>query len=246
MADQLKPKHNYVTTDYKQFVMLIENRQPARTHVNKLKDAIQKNPEIMEVQPILVNEKMEIIDGQHRFIAASELGLPIHYSVVDGIGIETARDMNVMQRRWGADDYAYSYAKAGNVNYKAFNEYRREHPGLNLTSVMVVMGGETNNMSSDFRLGKFVIQREQEDIEWILSALEEIKEMTNGEIPLSKAFVSAFTQVLDNPDFEYDEFKANLRKKPELFHRTTVVRDAFRMIEDIYNFKKSVNLIRLY
>ena len=84
------------TTDYKRFKFLINNRQTARNHINRLKDAITKNPDILSVQPILVNEKMEIIDGQHRFTAASELGLPIHYTVVKGLDISTARDMNVL------------------------------------------------------------------------------------------------------------------------------------------------------
>lgn len=247
MSTTVKPKQNYSTTDYKQFKFLIENRQTARNHINKLKDAIQRNPEILEVQPILVNEEMEIIDGQHRFTAASELGLPIHYTVVKGIGIDTARDMNVMQRKWGIEDYAYSYAKAGNVHYKAFNKYARENPGISKTIIMVVLGGrESDSMNSDFKHGKFIIKREQDDADWVFEQLNKIREITSGEIPLSKAFVSALLQCLDNEEFQFDEFLRNLRSKPEMFHRTAVVRDALRMIEDIYNFKKSVNTIRLY
>lgn len=241
-------KHNvFETTDYNKFSFLIENRQTARTHINKLKDAIQRNPDILEVQPILVNEKLEIIDGQHRFIAASELGLAIRYTVIDHLDISTAREMNVMQRRWGIEDYAYSYAKAGNVHYKAFNQYRRDYPGVSSSLITTVLGGgDTTNMSQDFRGGKFIIKREQADSEWVLDQLIKIKAVTNGEIPLSKAFVSAMLTCLDNPDFKFEEFFEKLEQKPDLFHRTSVVRDAFRMIEDIYNFRKSLNLIRLY
>lgn len=247
MATEVKRKQNYATTDYKQFKFLIENRQTARNHINKLKDAIQRNPEILEVQPILVNEDMEIIDGQHRFTAASELGLPIHYTVVKGLDINTAREMNVMQRRWGIDDYAYSYAKAGNVHYKAYNEYRREYPGLSATIIQVVLaGGESQNMSGDFRNGKFIIKREEDDANWVFEKLLKIRELTGYEIPLSKAFVSAFLQAINKDDFNTDEFLSNLQKKPDMFHRTSTVRDALRLIEDIFNFKKSVNLIRLY
>ncbi len=235
------------TTDYKKFKFLIDNRQTARGHINKLKDAINRNPEIMKVQPILVNEKFEIIDGQHRFTAVSELGLPISYTQIYGLDITTARDMNVMQRRWGIEDYAFSYAKAGNVNYKAFNKYSRENPGISKTIIMVVLGGrESESMGHDFRNGKFVIKRDQDDAEWVFEQLNKIRELTNGEIPISKPFVSALLQCLDNEEFDYDEFMRNLRQKPEMFHRTAVVRDALRMIEDIYNYRKSTNTIRLY
>lgn len=240
---------NKTSTDYKQFSFLVNNRQTARTHINRLKDAIQRNPEILEVQPILCNEKLEIIDGQHRFVAASELGLPIHYTVVKGLDISTARDMNVLQRRWHMDDYAYSFAKAGNVNYKAYNQYRREHPGISGSILILVMTGSKKrgqSQSNDFRTGKFVIERDQEQIEWILKELEEIKQVTMNEIPMSRPFVAALLMALDNEDFDYEEFKRNLKKAPELYHRVSVVRDGLRMVEDIYNRQKSVNLIRLY
>jgi hypothetical protein len=234
------------TTEYNKFKFLIDNRSTARTHINRLKNAIQENPSILEVQPILVNEKMEIIDGQHRFAAASELNLPIHYNQVKGLNIATARDMNVLQRRWTVEDYAISYAKAGNENYKLFNELHRQHPSLATTIIMVVMAGETHGMGTDFRNGQFILKREIEEVTWILEQLESIREITNGEIPVSKPFVISFLQALENEEFDTEEFLKGLRKKPESFHRVSVIRDGLRMIEDIYNFQKSVNLIRLY
>lgn len=234
------------TTDYKKFKLLIDNRQTARTHINKLKDAINKNPEIMKVQPILVNEKYEIIDGQHRFVAASELGLPIHYTQVYGLDISTARDMNVMQRRWGVDDYAYSYAKAGNVHYKAFNEYRREYPSMSASVLQTILAGQTNDLYGDFRKGDFVVKRDEEDTRWILEQLDTIKEVTMNEMPISKPFVVGFLTALSKEDFQPEEFMRNLKRKPEQFHRTATVRDALRMLEDIHNFGKSTNLIRIY
>lgn len=235
------------TKNYKKFKTLLDNRQVARTHINRLKDAIQRNPEILKVQPILVNEKMEIIDGQHRFHAASELDLPIYYTQVKGLDISTAREMNVMQRRWLTDDYAYSFAKAGNVNYKAYNLYRRENPGLASTVIILVLsGGEQKNMSFDFRTGEFVIKRDQADIEWTLEQLNKIRELTGHEVPLNKSFVSAYLKAVENEDFDNDAFLANLKKKPDMFQRTSVLKDSLRMIEDICNFHKSTNLIRLY
>lgn len=235
------------TSDYSKFSLLIDNRGTARTHVNRLKDAINANPAILEVQPILVNEKMEIIDGQHRFMAASELGLPISYNVVKGIGIETAREMNVLQRSWNINDYAMSFAKAGNVNYKAYNKYRQENPGLSSTVVMTVLrGNDSNTMSMDFRTGKFVIGRDIADAEFIFDQLSKTRELTGGEIPLSKSYVVSYIKALDNTDFDNEVFMRHLASKPEMFHRTMVVKDGLRMIEDIFNYSMSTNTIRLY
>lgn len=58
------------TTDYNKFNTFMANRDVSRTHISSLKASIKRHPEILEAQPILVNENFKIIDGQHRFIAA--------------------------------------------------------------------------------------------------------------------------------------------------------------------------------
>lgn len=236
------------TTDYKQFKFLIDNRATATAHINKLKDAIEKNPNILEVQPILVNEKMEIIDGQHRFEAAKQLKLPIHYNMVENLDIETARQMNAIHKRWGLQDYAHSYAKAGNVHYKAYLKYQEEHPSLSSTVVQYVMAGAHNDkLNTAFKEGKFVAGRGAEDIDFILSAIDEIRDITGHEVPFSRTHTSALCIALDkHEDFDIGTIIANLKQKPELFHRVTVNKEAFRMYEDIHNFRKQKDLIRLY
>jgi ParB-like chromosome segregation protein Spo0J len=56
---------------------LLGNRTPDRSHVRKIKESMEKNyyPTIIQV-----NEQNQIIDGQHRFLAIKELGLPMYKS----------------------------------------------------------------------------------------------------------------------------------------------------------------------
>lgn len=112
---------------YDRFKLLPGNRDMTPGHIKRLMRAIQEHPEILEAQPILVNEKMQIIDGQHRFEAAKGLGLPIYYVVVPGIGIEVARSLNVMQRKWEPIDFARSYAASGNENYRIYIKIREQY-----------------------------------------------------------------------------------------------------------------------
>jgi hypothetical protein len=66
------------TRDYSLFTLLHGNRKLQKNHVNKITMSIdQKN--LMDVSPIVVNEKYEIIDGQHRFMACHNLGIPVTY-----------------------------------------------------------------------------------------------------------------------------------------------------------------------
>ena len=67
------------SSDYAKFKTLIGNRKPNELHIKRL---ISSFKERYLFSPILVNEKMQIIDGQHRFLSAKELNLPINYLVV--------------------------------------------------------------------------------------------------------------------------------------------------------------------
>jgi len=70
-----------ITYDYEIFKRMRGNRILNNSHVKNL---VKSMKEKYLPQPILVNKDMEIIDGQHRFAAAEELNLPIHYLIIDG------------------------------------------------------------------------------------------------------------------------------------------------------------------
>ena len=53
-------------------------------HYKKVLKSIKEN-DYTKYQPILVNNKMEIVDGQNRFLACKELGIPFHFIVSDEI-----------------------------------------------------------------------------------------------------------------------------------------------------------------
>lgn len=108
-------KTYYLTTDYAQFKRLKGNRDVLDARRSKLIKSIETiGP--MEV-PILVNEKMEIIDGQGRFEAFKELNLPVPYIVQEGIGLKECQRMNIGQSNWQLRDYVLSYAEIGDNSY---------------------------------------------------------------------------------------------------------------------------------
>lgn len=104
----------YIEKDYSRFKKLIGNRD-----ANKRKETIKKK--ILKVgyimNPIVVNEKMEIIDGQGRFEALKELDLPIYYCISKGAGLKECQEMNLGTTNWTMMDFVNSYAEQGNDNY---------------------------------------------------------------------------------------------------------------------------------
>lgn len=104
----------YTTSDYDLFKFLLGNRSPDSEA--KIIDSIKSVGVILD--PILVNEKYEIIDGQNRFRALKTLNLPINFMIQEGIGINECRHLNIGRTNWTQDDYVYSFAENGNANYQ--------------------------------------------------------------------------------------------------------------------------------
>lgn len=105
----------YVTKDYKMFKKLLGNRYVEEKRVKRLMDSIGKIGYLNSA--IIVNERMEVIDGQTRLEALKRLKLPVYYCIHKGAGIEECLMLNIKQQNWTIEDYAKSYAEQGNENY---------------------------------------------------------------------------------------------------------------------------------
>lgn len=104
----------FTSNQYDKFILSELNRIPG--HYKKVLQSIKEN-DYTKYQPILVNSRLEIVDGQNRFLACKELGLPIHFIVSDEIQIFAAADINRASKNWTASDYAIHYAKRGREPY---------------------------------------------------------------------------------------------------------------------------------
>lgn len=128
--------------DYNKFSFIGANRDTSRGHIENLKKAFEENGNLTEVQPILVNDRFEIIDGQHRFNVCKELGVEIYFTQVPGLTVHDARSLNILHRRWHLSDYIESYARAGDTNYQELLQLHEDY-GFSLSvTVKYAVGNE--------------------------------------------------------------------------------------------------------
>lgn len=95
----------YETMDYDRFKFIDGNRDINKTNKKNIIESFGEQGQRYVTNPIIVNEKMEIIDGQHRFEASRELGMPIQYIIVEGIGREAVQDLNRAQLKWALSNF---------------------------------------------------------------------------------------------------------------------------------------------
>lgn len=118
----------YRTTDYSIFKTLEGNRAVLARRVSKIASSLLKNGYVFN--PIVVNEKLEIIDGQARFIAFSQAGLPIDYVIAENTGRKECVVLNAYSTPWTVRDYIESYCSDGNSNYIRLRSLLNEFPDL--------------------------------------------------------------------------------------------------------------------
>lgn len=123
----------YMTMDYNQFKRLVGNRDVTIRRKNRIKESIRNFGYILN--PIVVNENMEIIDGQGRFEALRDLALPVYYVIADGAGVKECVAMNINMSNWKVIDYVNSYAELGNENYIRYKKLIEEHEDLTVDEV---------------------------------------------------------------------------------------------------------------
>ncbi|MBP5783002.1 MAG: ParB N-terminal domain-containing protein [Bacteroidales bacterium] len=127
------------TSDYSIFRRLQGNRAVDERRVKGLVESIQKIGWISN--PIIVNEKMEVIDGQGRLEALKRLCMPVEYHIVKDARLQDCRVMNSNNKSWRPMDYIESYSESGNMNYRRVWGLMK-HFGVSLDTVLYSVGVE--------------------------------------------------------------------------------------------------------
>ena len=100
----------YKSNNYSKFKLMKGNRDIDDSNVKKLESSIKSIGYKIE-EHIIVNEKFEIADGQHRFMACKNLGVPIYYMQGTGLDLKTVKMLNSNQKNWRLKDHVHSNAE---------------------------------------------------------------------------------------------------------------------------------------
>lgn len=232
------------TRDYDKFSFIESNRVLNKGHVANLETAFEDYGNLTRVQPILVNEKFQIIDGQHRFLACKDMGVPIYFTQIPGLGIAEARSMNILHSSWNMDDYARSYALEGDPNYQKYLRIREDY-GFGHSIVLVyALNDQSHGAFAKFRRGEFVLADEKGTRER-LNALAEIGML----VPFvnRKEFAMAILKAIKLEGYDQKRMLKKLELHNNLLEERAHVSDYLRLLETIYNFQISEgNRLRFY
>lgn len=232
------------TYNYSQFKNLHGNRSLHQPHLARLKQSMTDMPLL---SLILVNERNEIIDGQHRFEVCKQLGLPINYVVVYGYGMKEVQVLNVNSTNWKKSDYLESHAKNGLPNYITFKKFMKDFPQLNFSTCLKCVSG-LSNMSADKTSinGVQVTSKRFENGELQIPNLRKSYEVANMILDYrpffskfnDNTFVITLLYLFKHPNYNHLEMIKKLKVQPTAISGCKTQNQYVIMLEEIYNFKR--------
>ena len=241
------------TNDYSIFKCLYGNRDVNKQHVHRLQKSFEK---VYLRSPILVNEKYEIIDGQHRFEAAKQMELPINFIVCENYGLKEVQLLNANMKNWTKKDYLDSYSEQGYPEYLKFRDFMHQYPDFSLPVCQMLLsnttrGGdlgkksktlksETNKggdyTSRTFINGDFKISDYNTAI-LLAEKLLSIKPFYRGYN--RGGFVKSMITIFKHKHYTHSRFLNKLSINPTGLKDCANVNQYKILIEDIYNYRSS-------
>lgn len=206
--------------------------------------------DLLAENPIIVNEKYEVIDGQHRLEAAKSLNKPIHYIVHKGAKIEEVQLLNSAVRAWRFEDYIRSYKTAGNKNYAELEEFCNKYKVPVGTGVQLLSGihNNRNSLLQDFRDGKFEIH-DREEASQIGHELMNYRNYIERDAHADRNIILAIMYMHDEKPVSHLSMLQRLQEnvdRTDPIKRQATHRDYLRAFEQVYNKGKSVNQTRFF
>lgn len=203
----------FVTYDYSKFKNIKSNRKLNPLNYNKLLRSMKEKQLII---PICVNEKMEIIDGQHRFKVEQTLGLPVYYYILEGYSINEMRRANLVSSVWKKDDFLNAFVNEGYPSYVNFMRIKSEY-SINTADLIRLFAKvkKVSNASLSFEFDEGMFEINEADIEQAVMFLNCLEDFNFFKEYKMSRFISAFMDLYFYEGYDHERMKQKLETRKE-------------------------------
>jgi hypothetical protein len=236
------------TKDYHIFKLRDSNRDISELHVKKLIDAISLENNL-HLHPIIVNINWEVIDGQHRLLAAKKLGLFIYFIKDDNVSNNHIVTSNVNQNKFKNIDYVKYYCKEEkNINYIMFDMMMKK-TGLSPKALQSLMHGHHGN-STLIKLtnGEYIFEN-SERVHTLINFYLRVRDLMKKQkiqperMVSNYVFTHALNYMMQTPDFEEDLFIKKIQAHWYMLKPQLGVRGWYKLFLMMYNHGQKINKI---
>lgn len=229
----------FITSDYGIFEKLQGNRDVKDERVAAIIDSI--NSVGYQPVPILVNEHLEVVDGQGRLRACEMLGLPIYFTIKPGIGINECVAMNIKMKNWDIYDFINSYATQGKSDYIRLLEYCEKLPDLTAIEVALCLSDAySKNIDRPLRDGYYKMMDTDENIS-LLSFIQKVKPHLMKIKGGSNYYIPVLVGLYKFNLFDEDRMAEVIAKHGATMKSAYNADSAISELQTVYNFHRRHN-----
>jgi hypothetical protein len=229
------------TCDLNIFKILEGNRNINLGHVERLVKSIQENGFLK--MPIIVNDDFEVIDGQHRLMAARKTNSMIYYIKEKSYDLNTAIVLNRNSSNWSIADYIKSYCDLGFKDYITLQQFYEANKDFNLMICAELTSLDKNreiyakgisDKGDLIRKGYYKFDPNNK-AEYIFNAARKIKSVIPDVTIV--AYLRTLNKCMNNPEFNLNQFVKKAITFPDQHRRSSTSSVILSNIEHIYNFR---------
>ena len=227
----------------KKVTMLQYNRPVDKKLVNKLKRSMEKYGVLSAVTVYEDTNEYKLVDGQHRWTAASELDLTIPAISISWDAMNAIVEMNTIQVNWTLNNFVDFFSVHANpeikMAYSMLKSKKKEYPHLTYSSLSKIYGKPNTGIA--FKAGKWRLTDVTRG-DRIVSYLNDLKK----HLPYcySARFIHAYKDVASHGDYDHVRMMKKLNSKHNVSILTSSNPKNYGiMLTKIYNFKQTKKLV---
>lgn len=233
------------TREYEMFEKLPCNRQLHEGNIKKIQKSIAEE-NLLKERPILVDENLCVIDGQHRLEAARRMGISIWYQITEKNNLKNLILYNNNNKSWGIEDYLNFYShQDGYESYKELDKFITKHMIDANIALHILSSDRSTGFYKDFKEGRYQFPEGEKYLEavkkkeMIDETVAYIKKKTSGnKVYLDRVtFYGALVTFFSSENFFYETFFKKLEYKLDLMRPCSKREEYLRIFKDIYNWK---------
>lgn len=230
----------YMTQDYDMFKPMEGNRNLNLRNLAKIEASSIKKQLII---PIQVNEKHEIIDGQHRFYVWRKLSLPIYFIMNPGYGLDEVEQANTSGVLWNNEDFLNKHITMKVPSYLTFHDLMMKYK-LNVADLLKIFAHyqdqSERHVVAQFQQGKFT----DVGIEEVSFFLLNLDLFAFFPWSRTKPFVRAFFKLYTHPRFNLERMIKQIEIRKGQFVKYSTIDDYLHLLAtEVYSYGLGKNLL---
>lgn len=250
----------YVTKDYHLFGFIKGNRKIDPTNLNNIKESLSKK-QILESAIIIGIDDVsndgkpyKIIEGQHRYTACCELGLPVSFIIREDFDIKVMEKslsivelLNTASKTWDITNFMYSKCLLGIKPYILYNKLFEKYSSFEHENILSIINKYRDDYKyiwfQQFKEGELLLTDEMyEKVDRDLGILNSmVPSIINSG---KRQYTKALTNIIYTPSLDVERLVTKMLKYGDLPISKTVDKCYEIIVKDVYN--KGLSKNKLY